>query len=95
MYQFQILKRTGVEVRNENSTGHGPTFTVKMKEINDLGGWNITVVADNVSGIEISQDEINDIQENYYLIKFDSNKRGKRGLERKLSGAALVKKENI
>ena len=95
MYQFQILKRTGVEVRNENSTGHGPTFTVKMKEINDLGGWNITVVADNVGGIEISQDEMNDIQENYYLIKFDSNKRGKRGLERKLSGAALVKKENI
>lgn len=95
MYQFQILKRTGVEVRNENSTGHGPTFTVKMKEINDLGGWNITVVADNVGGIEISQDEMNDIQENYYLIKFDSNKRGKRGLERKVSGAALVKKENI
>lgn len=95
MYQFQILKRTGVEVRNENSTGHGPTFTVKMKEINELGGWNITVVADNVGGIEISQDEMNDIQENYYLIKFDSNKRGKRGLERKLSGAALVKKENI
>lgn len=95
MYQFQILKRTGVEVRDENSTGHGPTFTVKMKEINDLGGWNITVVDDNVSGIEISQDEMNDIQENYYLIKFDSNKRGERGLERKLSGAALVKKENI
>lgn len=95
MYQFQILKRSGLEVRNENSTGHGPTFTVKMKEINDLGGWDISVMDDKIGGVEISQDQINNIQENYYLIKFDSNKRGKRGYERKLVGTTLVKKENV
>jgi len=95
VYQIQVLKRTGLETKSENSSGHGPTFTVKMKEINDLGGWDISVVDDKVGGIEISQDEINNIQENYYLIKFDSTKRGKRGYERKLSAATLVKKENV
>jgi hypothetical protein len=95
VYQIQVLKRTGLETKSENSSGHGPTFTVKMKEINDLGGWDISVVDDKVGGIEISQDEINNIQENYYLVKFDSTKRGKRGLERKLSAATLVKKENV
>lgn len=95
VYQLQILKRTGLEIKYENSSGHGPTFTVKMKEINDLGGWDISVVDDKVGGVEISQNEINNIQENYYLIKFDSNRRGKRGLERKLASAALVKKENV
>lgn len=95
VYQLQVLRRSGLEIKSENSSGHGPTFTVKMKEINDLGGWDITVTDDKVGGVEISQDEINNIQENYYLIKFDSNRRGIRGYERKLSAAALVKKENI
>lgn len=92
VYQLQVLRWSGLEIRNENSSGHGPTFTVKMKEINDLGGWDISVVDDKVGGVEISQDEINNIQENYYLVKFDTNKRG---YERKLSAATLIKKENI
>lgn len=95
VYQLQVLRRSGLEIKSENSSGHGPTFTVKMKEINDLGGWDITVTDDKVGGVEISQDKINNIQENYYLIKFDSNRRGMRGYERKLSAAALVKKENF
>ena len=95
VYQFQVLKRSGLEVRYENSTGHGPTFTVKLKEINDIGGWDISVMDDKVGGVEISQDQINNIQENYYLVKFDSRRRGKRGYERKLASATLVKKENV
>jgi hypothetical protein len=94
VYQHLVLRRSGLELEMEERTAHGPTFTVKMKEINEKGGWDITVTDDKVGGVEISDSEAKDIQENYVVVAFSASRKNKVTKE-SLSAAVLVPKDKL
>ena len=75
VYQHKYLRRTGPELQYEQKGAHGPTFTVKMKEINEAGGWDISVSDDKLGGIEISDTKAKEIQEQFYLVTYGTTSR--------------------
>lgn len=94
VYQHLVLRRSGLELEMEDRTAHGPTFTVKMKEINEKGDWDITVTDDKVGGVEISDSEAKDIQENYVVVAFNASRKSKVTKEA-MSAAVLVPKDKL
>lgn len=93
MYQYQILRRISPEINYESRGGHGPTFTTKMKEINEIGGWDIAVTDDKLGGLEISDTEGKELQEKYYLASIRIYKRKKKYSEPR--GVVLIPKDKL
>lgn len=63
MYQFQILRRSGVELKREEETSHGESFLAKMREINEKGGWNVTATSENLDDLVVSQETLRAVEE--------------------------------